>query len=211
MPTRADRLDGTSTPIFVISGTANFTVCSKVCGGGVDVADGLPRFWPAFDAHPPRPPTDGSWDWQVSIAGCSCGEFDRDAGVVHFAARECRVGKVRLAVGADALAPNPATPAVGRRRAAGRQSSTAMATPCRPAAHLRNIPEFGQSPWPVPVASVGGSHRVGEIRDAVAAYTLRVSESLRERRRPRRSRSCRSGGCRGRMRTDGRRCLRANR
>jgi hypothetical protein len=40
---------------------------------------------------------------------------------------------------------------------------------------------------PVPVAPTGGLHRVGEVRDTVAAYALGVCNSLSERRRARRT------------------------
>ncbi len=39
-------------------------------------SDELLGLCPAVAGHPPRPPTDGFWDLQASIADCNCGEPD---------------------------------------------------------------------------------------------------------------------------------------
>ena len=141
---------------------------------------------PAAAGHPPRPPTDGFCDLQASIADCSCGEFDRRRSRALRCPRTSGRGSPARR-GRGCTGPSSTTPAVGRGRAAGRWSSTATAGPCRPEGPLERSRVRVNSGGPVPVAPAGGLHRVGEVRDAVAAYALGVGHSFGERRRPRRS------------------------
>ncbi len=127
----------------------------------------------------------------LRLAGVHCRlqlrRVRRDACIVDLAARERRIGQVRHAVGADALGPvQPRLLLSGSQLLASGVPRRWQGLACLQGPLERSRIRINAH-GPVAVASAGGLHRVGEIRDAVAAYALGVGDSVGERRRSGRS------------------------